>query len=64
MTGKVLDVIRHKRRIRPSRGSGPSYRRENVGQVRIVKLFEIHYAKATAISGTPRINDTVELGRP
>ncbi|MDE2382646.1 MAG: hypothetical protein KGL71_10610, partial [Xanthomonadaceae bacterium] len=44
--GQVLDVIRHKRRIRHSRTGGPRYRRENVGQVRIVELFDGHYADA------------------
>jgi len=62
--GQVLDVIRHKRRVRGPRAGGPSYRRENIGQVRIVELFDSHYAKAEVISGNPKINDTVELVRP
>jgi len=62
--GQVLDVIRHKRRIRHSRAGGPRYRRENVGQVRIVELFDGHYAEAEVISGSPKVNDTVELVRP
>lgn len=62
--GQVLDVIRHKRRIRHSRTGGPRYRRENVGQVRIVELFDGHYADAEVISGSPKVNDTVELVRP
>ena len=61
---QVLDVIRHKRRIRHSRTGGPRYRRENVGQVRIVELFDGHYADAEVISGSPKVNDTVELVRP
>ena len=61
---QVLDVIRHKRRIRHSRAGGPRYRRENVGQVRIVELFDGHYAEAEVISGSPKVNDTVELVRP
>src|SRR3546814_14892188 len=44
--GQVLDVIRHKRRIRHSRAGGPRYRRENVGQVRIAELLDSHYAEA------------------
>lgn len=62
--GQVLDVIRHKRRIRHSRAGGPRYRREGVGQVRIVELFDSHYAEAEVISGSPKVNDTVELIRP
>ena len=62
--GQVLDVIRHKRRIRHSRAGGPRYRRENVGQVRIVELFDDHYAEAEVVSGSPKVNDTVELVRP
>lgn len=61
--GQVLEVIRHKRRARNPRG-GPRYRREAVGQVRIVELFDSHYAEAEVISGTPKVNDTVELIRP
>ena len=62
--GQVLDVIRHKRRIRHSRAGGPRYRRENIGQVRIAELFDSHYAEAEVISGSPKVNDTVELIRP
>ena len=62
--GQALDVIRHKRRIRHSWTGGPRYRRENVGQVRIVELFDGHYAEAEVISGSPMVNDTVELVRP
>ena len=62
--GQVLDVIRHKRRIRYSRAGGPRYRRENIGQVRIAELFDSHYAEAEVISGSPKVNDTVELIRP
>lgn len=62
--GQVLDVIRHKRRSRNSRGGAPRYRRENVGQVRIVELFDSHYAEAEVVSGSPKVNDTVELVRP
>ena len=62
--GQVLDVIRHKRRIRHSRAGGPRYRRENVGQVRIVELLDSHYAETEVISGSPKVNDTVELIRP
>lgn len=62
--GQVLDVIRHVRRARRSRGGGVRYRRESVGQVRIVELFEDHYAVAEVIAGRPKVNDTVELVRP
>jgi hypothetical protein len=62
--GQVLDVIRHKRRIRHSRAGGPRYRRENIGQVRIAELLDSHYAEAEVISGSPKVNDTVELIRP
>ncbi len=62
--GQVLDVIRHKRRIRHSRAGGPRYRRENVGQVRIAELLDSHYAEAEVTSGSPKVNDTVELIRP
>lgn len=62
--GQVLDVVRHVRQIRRSRTGRVRYRREAVGQVRIVELFDTHYAAAEILSGTPRVNDTVELVRP
>lgn len=62
--GQVLDVVRHVRRVRRSRMGGTRYRREAVGQVRIVELFDSHYAVAEVISGSPKDNDTVELVRP
>src|SRR3546814_20697502 len=62
--GQVLDVIRHKRRIRHSRAGGPRYRRENVGQVRIAELLDSHYAEAEVISGRPTVNEPAELIRP
>lgn len=61
--GQVLDVIRHVRQARRSRGGGVRYRRETVGQVRIVELFDTHYAMAEVIAGSPKVNDTVELVR-
>ena len=61
---QVLDVIRHKRRNRGPRDIGPRFRREAVGQVRITGLFDDHYADAEVISGTPKVNDIVELIRP
>ena len=61
---QVLDVIRHKRRNRGPRDIGPRFRREAVGQVRITGLFDDHYADAEVISGSPKVNDTVELIRP
>ena len=33
-------------------------------QVRIAELFDSHYAEAEVISGSPKVNDTVELIRP
>lgn len=62
--GQVLEVVRHKRLTRSNKASGPRYRRETVGQVRITGLFDTHYARAAVVTSKLKVNDTVELVRP
>lgn len=59
--GQVLEVVRHV--SRPSSLKSPQYRREEIGTVRIVRLFDEHYATAQVLEGHPMINDMVELER-
>lgn len=61
--GQVLDVVRHQRISRSPKATGPRFRREPVGQVRITELFDTHYAEAEVVTGKPKVNDTVELTR-
>jgi hypothetical protein len=60
---QVLDVVRHVPRRAASKAPGPSFRREEVGTVRIVSLYDEHYANAVVVSGQPQVNDTVEFKR-
>lgn len=61
--GQLLDVVRHVRRTQSPKASGPDFKREDVGQVRIASLFDAHYATAEIVKGQPEVNDTVELER-
>lgn len=60
---QVLDVVRHVPSTAAPKASGPSFRREPVGTVRIVSLYDEHYATAVVVSGQPQVNDTVEFER-
>jgi hypothetical protein len=59
--GQVLNVVRHVRIGGAPKKAGPRYRREPVGRVRIIGLFDGHYADAKVVAGAPKVNDTVEL---
>lgn len=61
--GQVLDVVRHTKLTGSPKASGPDYKREEIGKVRITSLFNEHYANATVVNGQPLVNDTVELER-
>ena len=60
---QVLDVVRHVPSSAAPKASGPSFRREPVGTVRVVSLYDDHYATAVVVSGHPQVNDTVEFER-
>ena len=60
---QVLEVIRHVPGTHAPKASGPSFRREEVGSVRIVSLYDGHYATAVVLSGEVQVNDTVEFKR-
>jgi hypothetical protein len=60
--GQVLDVVRHVR-VSGALKSGPRFRQQDVGKVRIVAVVDEHYATARIVSGTPQVNDTVQLVR-
>jgi hypothetical protein len=60
---QVLEVVRHVPRKTGPKAPGPSFRREAVGTVRIVSIYDEHYATAVVVSGQPQISDTVEFER-
>ena len=45
-TGQVLNVVRHVPNAGSPKSSLPNFRREDVGKVRIVSVFDEHYAAA------------------
>lgn len=59
--GQELDVVRHTRASRSSKVTGPRFRREEVGRVRIMTVFDQHYATAKLVEGKAQVNDSVEL---
>lgn len=60
--GQILDVVRHVP-MHAHKGQ-KSFRRTDVGKVRITSLFDDHYASAAIVEGSPRANDSVELRAP
>ena len=61
--GQVLDVVRHVRTPDHAKNSGPRFRRQEIGTVKITSVFDEHYATAQVVKGSPKLNDTVELER-
>ena len=61
--GQELSIVRHVNRPASSKVPGPGFRREAVGKVRIDSIFDEHYSRAQVLSGSPQVNDTVELDR-
>jgi hypothetical protein len=60
--GQILQLVRHVPQRMPKARSG--FRRESIGQVRIIEVFDEHYANAAVLKGQPRVADVVELARP
>jgi hypothetical protein len=58
--GQELDVVRHERSQIPPKATGPNFRREKVGKVRITMIFDEHYAEASVLEGDVRPHDMVE----
>ena len=59
--GQQLEVVRHVRIAGGPKSKGPAFRAEPVGSARIAELFDEHYARAAVLSGSPQVNDVVEL---
>lgn len=59
-SGQILNVIRH---MRTTGGNpkAPPFRREQVGQVRIVEVFDDHYAHAAIVTGQAQVGDMAVL---
>lgn len=62
--GQTLTVFRHVPVVGGSPKAPPQgFNRREMGQVRIVEVFDEHYARAEVVSGEIRVNDTAELLR-
>lgn len=61
--GQTLEVYRLVVHPGPNKGSGPTYHRQDVGEVRIDHVFDDHFAHVTVTKGRPARNDIVELQR-
>lgn len=62
-TGQVLNVVRHIPNAGSPKSSLPNFKREDVGKVRIVSVYDEHYATAEVTQGNPQAGDTAELDR-
>ena len=62
--GQVLDLVRHVPGQAGPKGHGPTFKRIDVGAVRIASVFDEHYAKAEVLEGQANVSDTVELRAP
>jgi multidrug efflux pump subunit AcrA (membrane-fusion protein) len=59
--GQIFDVIRHVKEGTGRKGNVPYFRPQKVGQVRIVEIYDDHYASVEPVSGgLPQPGDTVE----
>ena len=61
--GEELDVQRITAKPGNSPKAGPIFVRTEIGRVKIVELFDEHYARARILKGAPQLNDVVELQR-
>lgn len=60
--GQVLDVYRVKTLPGSGyKGSGPAYRRDLIGHVRVDHIFDDHFAHVSVADGAPAVHDIVEL---
>lgn len=59
--GQELAVFKFGRVAVPAKFSGPIYKREEVGRVKIVEIVDEHYAKANVLTGEVNANYVVEL---
>lgn len=61
--GQVLVAYRVVPNLGPSKGTGPNFRRERTGHVRIDHVFDAHFAHVSVVDGVPAVHDIVELRR-
>ncbi len=62
--GQEFPVYRYERLpYTGAKGQYPSYKREEVGKVKIKEVVDVHYATATILSGDVKVNDSAEVGR-
>jgi hypothetical protein len=59
--GQVLSVYRNEPVRSAPKSSRTGFKRVPMGQVRIVEVFDEHYARAEIVSGEVHANDTAEL---
>jgi len=59
--GQEFLVYRHGKLPYNQKGGTPSFKREEVGAVKISQVVEEHFAKAKILRGDIRVNDVAEL---
>ncbi len=61
--GQVLSIFRNEPVTTAPKSLPAGFKRVPMGQVRIVEVFDEHYARAEVVSGEVHVNDTAELQR-
>ncbi len=59
--GQVLSVYRNEQVRTAPKATAGGFKRVPMGQVRIVEVFDEHYARAEVVTGEIHANDTAEL---
>jgi hypothetical protein len=59
--GQEFLVYRHEKLPYLEKGGSPSFKREEVGAVKISQVVEEHFAKAKILRGDIKVNDVAEL---
>jgi hypothetical protein len=59
--GQEFAVYRHEKLAYIPKGGSPSFKREEVGAVKIIQVVDVHFAKAKILRGDVKVNDVAEL---
>jgi hypothetical protein len=59
--GQEFLVYRHEKLPYNPKGGAPSFKREEVGAVKITQVVDVHFAQASILRGNVKVNDIAEL---
>jgi len=59
--GQEFPVYRHSKVYTGEKQASQSFKREEVGAVKITQVVDVHYARANVLRGDIKVNDVAEL---